>query len=216
MCVTSAEQAAAAVAAGADRLELCRALEVGGVTPARDVFVRTLNAGLPVCVLVRPRAGNFVYTPTEFRELRRDTDWFLSHGATAVVVGALTTTGELDRDRCAELVRAADGQAVLHRCFDELADLHAGLDMAIDLGFTRVLTSVGAATAAEGPTALQALVRRAAGRVAVLPGGGVGPGNVAALVRATGCAEVHGSFGGADPATVVAVRTELDRLAVTP
>lgn len=205
-----------AAANGADRLELCAALEVGGVTPTRDVFLRTLRVSPPVCVLVRPRAGDFVYTPAEFREQRRDADWFLSHGATAVVVGALTVAGKLDRDRCADLARVAQGRAVLHRCFDELADQHAGLDAAIDLGFTRVLTSGGKPTAAEGADVLRELVRRAAGRITVLPGGGVGPANVAALVRATGCTEVHGSFGGADPATVAAVRAELDRLAVSP
>jgi copper homeostasis protein CutC len=216
VCVTSAEQAAAAEAAGADRLELCTDLAVGGVTPTRDVFLRALCVGLPICVLVRPRAGNFVYTPAEFHEFRRDADWFLSHGAAAVVVGALTTTGELDRGRCAEVVRAAEGRAVLHRCFDELADLHAGLDTAIDLGFARVLTSGGAATATAGADVLRALARRAAGRIAVLPGGGIGPGNVSELVRATGCNQVHGSFRSADPATVAAVRAELDRIAVSP
>lgn len=213
MCVTTADQAVAAVAAGADRLELCSALEVGGVTPSLATFldVRT-EVSVPVVVLVRPRSGGFVYTPREFATLCRDAEWFLAGGAAAVVCGALDDAGRLHPQQCRELVRLAGSKAVLHRAFDSLTDQTAGLEEAIDLGFARVLTSGGARTAPDGTDAIRTLVQSAAGRIEILPGGGIGPENVAGLVRATGCEQVHGSFRAADPATVAAVRAGLDRL----
>jgi len=215
VCVTTADEAVAAVAAGADRLELCSALEVGGVTPSLATFldVRT-EVSVPVAVLVRPRPGGFVYTRREFATLCRDADWFLAGGAEAVVCGALDDAGRLHREHCRDLVRLAGGRAVLHRAFDALADPLGGLAEAIDLGFGRLLTSGGARTASDGATTIRTLVRSADGRIEVLPGGGISPENVAELIRVTGCNQVHGSFRSADPATVAAVRAELDRLTV--
>lgn len=234
VCVTTAEEARFAAGAGADRLELCSALEVGGVTPSPATFLDTrASVGIPVCVLVRPRSGGFHYTTTEFATIRRDVEWFLAHGADAVVCGVLDGAGWLDRARCGELVRAAGGRAVLHRAFDFLPDLSEGLTVAADLGFGRVLTSGGGGSAWEGAAVLRELVRRADGRIEVLPGGGIKPGNAAELVRATGCGQVHaslrspaGAVGGnpvvaaamgvttrTDPALVAAVRAELDQLA---
>lgn len=232
VCVTTADEGVAAVAAGGDRLEFCAALEVGGVTPSPFAFRDLREAvAVPVCVLVRPRPGGFVYTPREWVTVRRDAEWFLAHGADAIVGGALDGTGGLDRGRCRELVQAAYGCAVLHRAFDFLPDLREGLSAVIDLGFTRVLTSGGATTAAAGASAIGGLLRFAAGRIEVLPGGGIDPGNVAELVAATGCEQVHGSFRSpvrsidhplsksmgkwlaTDPTRVAAVRAELDRTA---
>lgn len=164
--------------------------------------------GIPVAVLVRPRSGGFVYTRREFATLCRDADRFLAGGAVAVVCGVLDEAGRLHRERCRELVRLTAGRSVLHRAFDSLTDPFDGLAEAIDLGFARVLTSGGARTAPEGANAIRELVRSAAERIEVLPGGGIGPGNVAELIRVTGCSQVHGSFRG----TVAAVRAALDRL----
>lgn len=211
MCVTTADQAFAAVAAGADRLELCSALEVGGVTPSPGTFsdVRTA-ASVPVVVLVRPRSGGFVYTRGEFATLCRDADWFLANGAAAIVSGALDEAGRLHREQCRQLVRLARGKAVLHRAFDALPDQAVGLEEAIDLGFSRVLTSGGARTAPDGADAIRTLVESASGRIEVLAGGGVTPTNVVELIRLTGCDQVHGSFRSADPSTVAAVRAAMD------
>lgn len=207
VCVTTADEAVTAGDAGADRLELCTALELDGVTPSPGTFLDVIEAvAIPVVVLVRPRPGGFVYTPREFATSLRDAAWFLAHGASAIVCGALTETNQLDHARCRDLVRATGGRAVLHRAFDRLADQTAGLEEAIEFGFTRVLTSGGKPSALEGAAAIRALVRQAAGRIEVLPGAGISPGNVAELVRATGCGQVHGSFRG----VVAAVRKVLD------
>jgi copper homeostasis protein len=233
VCVTTADEARTAAENGADRLELCSALEVGGVTPSLGTFYEVRAAvTIPVAVLVRPRPGGFVYTRDEFVTLCRDADWFLAGGVEAVVCGVLDRTGRLDTDRCRGLVRLG-GRVVLHRAFDFLTDQSAGLEQAIDLGFARVLTSGGAVSAVEGADSVRGLVDSAGGRIGVLPGGGIRPGNVAELVRATGCEQVHASLRvaltehsqktvlatamGASSTTsgaeVAAVRAELDHLA---
>lgn len=195
VAVTTADEARLAVDAGADRLELCAALEVGGVTPSPGTF---LEAGaavrVPVYVLLRPRPGGFVYSDAEFATLKRDAEWFLSHVADGIVFGILTTDGQIDRDRCSELVWLARGKAVFHRAFDFLHDRPAALEELIDLGFERVLTSGGATTAIEGVEEIARLAHRAGGRIVILPGGGIRPENVANLLRVTGCDQVHASL----------------------
>lgn len=196
VAVTTADEAVAAVAAGADRLELSAALDVGGVTPSPGAFleVRAAVPDTPVWVLLRPRPGGFVSTDREFATITRDADWFLGNGAAGVVVGVLTPTGGIDHARCAELVRVTGGRAVFHRAFDFLFDQFAGLDDLIALGFARVLTSGGAATALAGRDRLAELVRHAAGRIDILQAAGIRPENAAELLRATGCDQVHASL----------------------
>jgi copper homeostasis protein CutC len=234
VCVTTADEARVAVENGADRLELCAAIELGGLTPSPGTFLEVRAAvNVPVWVLLRPVPGTFEYTPAEWAAVLRDAELYLGGGAAGVVCGPLDAPGRLHRDRCRDLARLAGGRVTLHRAIDFLPDLAAGLDLAIDFGFARILTSGRERTALEGAAAIRELVRRAAGRIEVLPGGGIRPTNVATVVRATGCDQVHGSFrsplpvkptnpavAGAmgtatvtDPALVAAVRAELDRLA---
>lgn len=195
VAVTTADEARLAADAGADRLELCSALEVGGVTPSAGTFLEARAAvGVPVYVLLRPRPGGFVYSDAEFASLKRDAEWFLSQGTDGIVFGILTTDGQIDRARCSELVRLAGGRAVFHRAFDFLYDLPAALEELIELGFERVLTSGGAATAADGEATIAELVRRADGRIGILPGGGIRPNNVARLLAETRCDQVHASL----------------------
>ncbi|MFO0806637.1 MAG: copper homeostasis protein CutC [Gemmataceae bacterium] len=144
---------------------------------------------IPICVLVRPRPGDFVYTDTEFDTLVRDAEWFHREGAT-VVAGVLNPDRTVDRDRCARLPRGS----VFHRAFDEIPDRFAAMETLIELGFRRILTSGGAATAPEGAEELAALIRAARGRIEILPGGGITPDNASELVHRTGATWIHGSF----------------------
>lgn len=236
VAVTTPDEAVAAVAAGADRLELCSALEVGGLTPSPGTFdaVRDL-VEVPVWVLLRPRPGGFVYLEVEFEVIRMDLDSFEDAGADGFVVGLLAGPHRLDPDRCSRQVVESEGKVAFHRAFDFLPNPFAALEELIDLGFERVLTSGGAPTALEGAEVIAKLIEQAAGRIQVLPGGGITPENVEELVRCTGCDQVHGSFrspvtdptlaanpalaagmGGGlalDPAKVAATRAVLDRLA---
>lgn len=218
VCVASAAGASAAEAAGADRIELNGALELGGLTPTRGLVAETLaGVNVPVIAMLRPRGGGFGYAADELRVMRRDQDDLLATGVAGVAFGVLTAAGDVDAPACRELVRACAGrEAVFHRAFDEVREPMRALEELIDLGFARVLTSGQAPTAVEGAALIRRLIERAAGRIEVLPGAGVTPANAAGLVRDTGATQVHGSFRGpdgiVDPAQVRAARGELDRL----
>lgn len=186
--------ARAAVAAGADRLELCVALAAtGGLTPSAGLVRHVVAAaGVGVHVLVRPRAGGFAYTAEELAVQVADVRAVLDAGAAGVVVGALTPRAAVDAAALAALVAAADGSDVtFHRAFDVVADRAAALEALAAHGVRRVLTSGGAPRAGQGVEALAALTGRArALGVEVMAGGGVRTEDVAPLVGA-GVDAVH-------------------------
>ena len=208
--VSTPDDAARATEAGADRLELSAGLEVGGLTPSLGVFraVRDVSP-LPVWVMLRPRAGGFVYTQREYETMLADARLFVEEGAAGLVFGLLTADGEIDRDRCSRLVGIAGGRAVFHRAFDLVADQFLALDDLIDLGFCRVLTSGGRSTAEAGATRLAALVQHAGWLIEVLPAGGIRPENAADLVRETRCDQVHTSARVAAPDPVLRANSRL-------
>jgi len=195
VCVDTAAGIVEAVAGGADRLELCAALELGGLTPSSALIDRAVASGCPVHVLIRPRAGDFVLDEAEAALVRADIAAALARGAAGVVVGALRPDGGLDRERLARFRDAArDGAAVLHRAADLLPDPVAAVAVAGALGFDGVLSSGGAPVASQGTATLARMSAEAEGaRVTVIAGAGVRPDNVAALVRNTGVAAVHAS-----------------------
>ncbi|TWT85981.1 Copper homeostasis protein CutC [Posidoniimonas polymericola] len=193
VCIGSLPDALAAEQAGANRLELCGALELGGLTPSLGLVEQVVEGTkLPVLAMLRPRAGGFAYREDELAVMLRDARHLVVAGASGVVFGVLTADSRIDREATARLVDAADGkEAVVHRAFDFVTDPAAALDELIELGVTRVLTTGGPATALEGAHALASLIEQAAGRIEILPGGGVHAAGVGELVRRTGCAQVH-------------------------
>jgi copper homeostasis protein CutC len=214
-CVDSLDAAVASAEGGAHRLELCANLEVGGTTPAL-ALVRAVVAAvaIPVCVMVRPRSGSFVYTPEELASMVGTIEAVKATGAAGIVTGVLTPAGAIYGAMMRPLVALAHPLPVTcHRAFDEAPDLDAALDALIAIGVSRLLTSGGAPTAAEGAGTLARLVRRAEGRVAVIAGGQVRAHNVRALVEATGVREVHARIirepGPADAATLERWRRDI-------
>lgn len=195
ICVDDVEGALAASSAGADRVELCAALDVGGVTPSAGTLAALAQRApaLAVSVLVRPRGGDFVHSPVEVEVICADVAAARRVVPVAgVTVGLLSPRGRVDRAALDAVVRAAGTAPVtFHRAFDTLADQPAALEELIGAGVARVLTSGGAATAREGTAALRALVEQAAGRIEVMAGGGVRADHVADLVAATGVPAVH-------------------------
>lgn len=184
--------ARAALAAGASRLELCQALDVGGLTPSLALLDAVLDAVDPatVNVLVRPRGGGFVYSPEEVALVTADIGACVSRGAGGVVVGALDRDGGLDLDALRRWRdAAADAALVFHRAVDAAADPARVFDVLVAEGVDRVLTSGGAARSIDGLELLTAFAARAGG-VEVMAGGGVRPGDIPAL-RATGVDAVH-------------------------
>jgi copper homeostasis protein len=196
VAVSTLKDAQTAQAAGADRLELSAALEVGGLTPSLGTFLAIRQqVALPVVALLRPRPGGFVYDEGEVLTMRRDAEGFVEQGAEGLAFGFLTTGRQIDAVRTAEFVRvSAGGQHVFHRAFDLTADPFAALETLIDMGVTRVLTSGQRRTAMEGAPLLGRLIERAAGRIEVLPAAGITPENAAALLGRTGATQVHGTF----------------------
>lgn len=191
VAVQDANGAAVARDAGADRVELCAALDVGGLTPSTAMVEAVVATGIPVHVLVRPRPGGFRYSATEVTLMVRDIEAIVDAGAAGVVVGALTARDTLDRHALEALQYAAEGlEVTAHRCVDVLEDPATALADLARLGFTRVLTSGGAATVADGLPTLRRMVAAADGRLEVMAGGGVRPEDVAALVDA-GVDAVH-------------------------
>ncbi|RYV51485.1 copper homeostasis protein CutC [Pengzhenrongella frigida] len=184
-----------AQAAGADRVELCVALgETGGLTPPIGLVEAAAAIGIPVHALIRTRPGGFTYDAAELDVLVRDVRAVVRTGAAGVVVGALTTCGDVDVDAIAALVAAADGATVtFHRAFDVVANPLVALDQLAELGVTRVLTSGGAARAIDGRVGLKAAAAHAAatrGRVQIMAGGRIRTQHVGALL-VTGVDAVH-------------------------
>ena len=195
VAANSVASALAGQAGGAGRIELCASLDEGGVTPSHGT-IALARAGLtiPLYVLIRPRAGDFVYDGAELAAAQGDIAHCRSLGCDGVVVGALTPEGELDRDACARFVAAASGMGVtFHRAFDLVADPAATLEALIDLGFERVLTSGGMPSAVAGAPLLGRLVAQAGERITVMPGAGLAPDNIAALRDVTRAREFHAS-----------------------
>jgi copper homeostasis protein len=197
VCVDTPKGLAAAIQGGADRIELCAALALQGLTPAPSLIALAAKAPIPVYPMLRPRHGDFVYGPDDLDAIRRDVDAVRAAGLAGVVIGANRPSGELDAKALVLLVGHAVGLGVtLHRAFDLVPDQFEALETAVELGFERILTSGGALTAMAGAARLADLVERAGDRIAILAAGGLNPGNAAELVARTGVSEVHGSCGG--------------------
>ncbi|XP_077540682.1 PF03932 family protein CutC isoform X3 [Haemaphysalis longicornis] len=197
VCVDSVASAVAAAEAGATRLELCAGLALGGVTPTIGTFVavRQRCPALPVMVLVRPRAGDFCFSPEEVEAMETDIRLFRQHGASGFVLGALTRDGDVDVPTCRRLLAAAgpDADTTFHRAFDVARAPEAALERVVELGFRRLLTSGQAASVEQGMELIGRLERQAAGRIQLMPGGGVSESNVARLLQVTQVRAVHAS-----------------------
>lgn len=201
VCVEDLGGLGEALAGGANRIELCSALSLGGLTPSTALIGAAVRVPVPVHVLVRPRAGDFLYDAGEEDLIARDLRHAVGAGAAGVVIGANRPGGLLDEpllQRLVRVVREAGGHRgtpvalTLHRAFDLCADPFAALEEAITLGFDRVLTSGGATSAMAGRATLTALASQARGRIRVLAAGGIDPGNVGEVL-ATGVDEIHAS-----------------------
>ena len=203
ICVDDIAGLDAAITGGADRIELCAALALGGLTPSPALIAAARVAPIPVHMLVRPREGGFQYSARETAMIAADITAAADAGLAGIVIGANRADHTLDAERLAGLIahahalataRTAPLSITLHRAIDLCVDLPAALDTAIALGFDRVLTSGGEPKAIDGAPMLATLHRRAAGRIEILAGSGIDAGNVAAIL-ATGVDEVHASCG---------------------
>ena len=191
--VESAETAMAAERGGADRIELCSNLREGGTTPGAELR-RAARAQLrvPIFSMIRPRAGDFVYSESEFDEMAREIGAAKDCGMDGVVLGMLDAQGSVKVKHTKRLVDLARPLPVtFHRAFDACADLKRSLEDVIKTGAVRLLTSGGKPTASEALEVLGELVEKAGGRIVVMPGSGVHAGNIGEVVRKTRAREYH-------------------------
>lgn len=194
VCVDDADGLAAAIAGGADRIELCSALGVGGLTPTRGFMALAAKSPIPVNAIIRPRIGGFAYSEDEISIMLSDIEAACEAGLAGVVIGASLPDGTLDRATLERLIKAAGTlDLTLHRAFDLVPDLDTAVETAIDLGFSRVLTSGGARHAEAGLPVLRRVASAGGGRISIMPGGGVRPGNAAAFLAISGIFELHAS-----------------------
>jgi copper homeostasis protein len=198
VCVDSIESAMAAQDGGADRVELCSDLLEGGLTPSYGMLrVAHESLRIKIMAMVRPRGGDFCYSDPEFHVMQHDIEAAKKIGASGIVLGLLNPDGTIDVDRTRKLVETARPLPVtFHRAFDMTRDPGDALETLITLGVDRVLTSGQEASVIEGLEVIAELVKRAAGRIVVMPGGGITDRNVGKVVAATGVTEVH--FGGGE------------------
>lgn len=205
VCVDSIAGLDAAVAGGADRIELCAALDLGGLTPSPGFMAAAARCGLPVHAMIRPRAGGFVVTPAEVAVMQRDIAAARAAGMQGVVLGASLPDGRLDSLVLSQLVAAAEGLSLtLHRAFDLVPDLGEAVALAVELGFDRILTSGRAETAIAGLADIAATFVLAAGRIAIMPGAGITAANARRL-RHLPLTDVHASCRKAAPSPARAV-----------
>lgn len=201
ICANSFLSAANAAAAGADRIELCQELQVGGITPSWGLLRHVRERlDIPVHVLIRPRAGNFVYSDDEFAIMKHDIQACRELGCAGIVSGVLYSDGRLDVERTRELIEVSgDLSFTFHRAFDVVVNPSEVVEQLIEMGADRILSSGGETTAIEGLNRLRDWQQQAGKRLDFMPGGGINSNN-ASLFQAAGFSAIHTSASTAIPA----------------
>ncbi|MCX2495373.1 copper homeostasis protein CutC [Pedobacter sp. PF22-3] len=195
VCANSYQSALAAQNAGAKRVEFCDNLAEGGTTPSyAQIALAKKNLSIEVWPIIRPRGGDFLYSDTEFEIMKEDIKICKSLNCEGIVIGILKADGTIDKERCKELIELAKPMEVaFHRAFDMTNDLNQALEDLIALNIKRVLTSGGASYAMLGAGKLAQLVKKAAGRITIMPGAGINENNIKNLIDQTGATQFHAS-----------------------
>ncbi len=213
VCCGDMQSVLAAKEGGADRIELCRALEVDGLTPSAEMMAEAIGLGIPVQVLIRPREGDFVYDEAEIETMLKEIRLAKRLGANGVVIGALKSDGSIDEETIRRLVSEATGLSItFHRAFDVCSQPTEALEQIVSLGCHRLLTSGQAPSAEQGIPLIKKLVEQSGGRLIIMPGAGVNQENARRILSETGAHEIHGSLrmnGSTDSKLVRAVKNSL-------
>lgn len=197
ICVESVEHALAAERGGANRIELCSDLSSGGITPSMGLMqAARRHLTLPIHVLIRPRAGNFLYSNLEIESMRDDIEAAKQIGMDGLVLGMLDENNRVDVENTKMLVNVARPLPVtFHRAFDLVRNRLAALEDVIRTGALCILTSGGKARATDALSILSRLLQAAQSRIQIMPCGGINSSNVVGIVRATAAREIHTSAG---------------------
>jgi copper homeostasis protein len=192
LCAASLEAIRLAKELNFDRIELCQNLEQGGITPSYGMIEYAIAHGIDTHVLVRPRPGGFFYTEEEMEVMLREIINCKEIGAKGVVVGVLNESGEIDKERLAKIVEKADGMEVtFHRAFDDCLDWKKAMDILIELGVHRILSSGMARNVEHGLPILEKMKAYSNGRIEIMAGGGISAANVGKVCQQLGPDAIH-------------------------
>jgi copper homeostasis protein len=196
LCVETLLAAQAAEQGGADRIELCERLEIGGITPGEELISATIQElSIPVHVLIRPRGGDFVYSAAEFGLMKQQINKIKQFGAGGAALGVLLGDGRVDVVRSRELAELARPMKVtFHRAFDRTQDMDEALESVISTGADCLLTSGGAPNVLTGVKQLKKLVIQAGDRIQIMAGGGLKLASMVEVLERTGLRCLHGSL----------------------
>lgn len=193
VCVDSYSSIITAKKAGADRIELCSALNIGGLTPSYGLMKQAREAGgIEVFVMIRPRSGDFLYDKDEFETMKNDINIVKEMGFSGIVTGILLSNGRIDIERMKELVKLAYPlKVVLHRAFDDASNPIEDIPSLIEMGVCRILTSGQRANALEGAHYVASLQEQFGDAITIMPGCGVNFTNIQKIHQITGCTNYH-------------------------
>jgi len=182
-----------AIEGGASRIELCRGQSYGGLTPSKNAGEELCkNSPVPVFIMIRPPGKNFLYGPADLDNMKKWIRFYKKQKCAGFVFGALDENQKVNKRQCRQLVNLAKPlPCTFHRAFDLASDLEETLEDVIACGFKRILTSGGKGKAHENLDSLKRLFKKAGKRIVLVPGGGVRAENIAAIIAATKCREIH-------------------------
>jgi copper homeostasis protein len=193
VCATSIMSAIAAQKGGAKRIELCDNIIEGGTTPgAASISMCKKHLDIDICVLIRPRGGDFLYNDYEFQQIIRDIEFAKDLGADGIVVGVLDKSGLVDTKKMESIIEASGSmEVVFHRAFDMCSDPYIAIKQLMELGVDRLLTSGQRNTAIEGADLIRGLISIAGNSIEIMPGSGINPDNIVDLISKTGAGSYH-------------------------
>ena len=196
VCVGSVSGGITAEKGGADRIELNSSCSLGGLTPSiGTVMEARKNISIPIITMIRPRAGAFVYNSQEIAVMEKDIEEIKPLGIKGFATGILKENGKIDIGKCKKLFKKMEGKdIVFHRAFDLTPDPFESLEICIDLGVKRILTSGQKPSAIEGADLIKRLIEKGKGRIEILPAVGLNKSSVKEFVKATGTNQVHDAF----------------------
>lgn len=193
VCVDSYTSMIIAKKAGADRIELCSALNIGGLTPSYGLMKKAKELkDIEVFVMIRPRSGDFLYDDNEFETMKNDIILAKEMGFQGIVTGILLSDGKIDIGRMKELVKFAHPlKVVLHRAFDDAKDPIEDIPKLIEMGICRILTSGQRKNALEGANYIGKIQKNFGDFITIMPGCGVNANNLEEIYKLTGCTNFH-------------------------
>jgi len=193
VCIDNIESLSSAISGGANRIELCSSLALGGLTPSAGFIKQAISASsVPVYIMIRPRQGDFLYSSDEVECMLEDIHVAKKAGAQGIVFGVLKANGEIDQDSSQAIMTAAKGMGTtFHRAIDMCCDYQNAIEVVSQLGCERILTSGLDKDAYSGRKTIAEMVKQAAGRFSIMAGAGVNASNVKQIIAETGVHEVH-------------------------